>query len=153
MKNDITVFGSGIKIGAIGLPYLGVTIVLSIIYRPTFNITFIPDEILFIVGLIFVIIGESVNAVSAAKMIKAYNNKELVRGGPYSICANPMYASQVFLAVPGVALMAGSWLVLTTTIVGFIAIKLFVKREEEYLRNQFGVEYDEYRKKVLIKFI
>jgi protein-S-isoprenylcysteine O-methyltransferase Ste14 len=153
MKNEIGIFGSGLIIGALGFPYFALTVFLSILYKPTFNIPFISADTLFIIGIIFVIVGESVNAASAAKMTAAFTNKELVKEGPYSICANPMYGSQILLSAPGIALMLNSWLVLTTAIVGIILVKLFIVREEEYLREQFGEEYDEYKRKVLIKFI
>lgn len=153
MKNEITGFGSGMKIAALGFPYFAFTIVLSRIHSHIFSITFISEDILFIVGVILLIIGESANALSTAKMIKAFSNNKLAKEGPYSVCANPMYASQIFLSAPGVALMMGSWLVLTTTIAGFILVRFFIKGEEEYLREQFGEEYEEYKKGVLIKFI
>lgn len=152
-ENEIGVFGVAVKIGVICLAYLGATIILSLTYKSTFNINFISREILFIIGLVLIIIGQSVNGVASAKMIKGFFSGQLVTEGPFSVCANPICASQIFLSVPGVALMLGSWLVLSTTIVGFIVVKLFIGKKEEYLREKFGAQYEEYRKRILIKFI
>jgi protein-S-isoprenylcysteine O-methyltransferase Ste14 len=153
MEKRMTVLGSSIRIGVLGFPYFVLTIVLSRMYQPLFNISFISEDAMFIAGLTLLIIGVSVDGDSAARIVRAVENKRLATDGAYSICPNPMYASKVFLSIPGIGLMLGSWLVLTAAVVVFILFKLLINYEEEYLRRTFGQEYVDYRRRVLIKFL
>ncbi|NCA75106.1 MAG: hypothetical protein EOM90_02115 [Alphaproteobacteria bacterium] len=43
--------------------------------------------------------------------------------GPYHYCRNPLYATIILLVIPGLALVVNSWLVLTASLVGYIAFK------------------------------
>jgi len=63
-----------------------------------------------------------------------------------------MYFFQVFLTLPGIALLFNSWLVLTVVFAGAAAVRLFEKEENRYLESRFGEAYSAYSERVPIKF-
>ncbi len=74
-------------------------------------------------------------------------NHELVVKGPYKIVRHPIYTG-ILIAVLGTAIMVGH-------VRGFIALALTFfafwhksRFEEELMRKQFGLQYDEYAKRV-----
>ncbi|PLX39127.1 MAG: isoprenylcysteine carboxylmethyltransferase family protein [Hyphomicrobiales bacterium] len=71
-------------------------------------------------------------------------NKELVTDGPYSITRNPLYLFSTIGAV-GIGLTFGSLIV--AALLGTLIYAVFhmtARKEEAFLRGQFGAEYDAY---------
>lgn len=72
----------------------------------------------------------------------------LVTGGPYRLSRNPMYGG-LSLAYGGGALLADSlWPLILLPLVLWTLYRTVVRREEAYLSDAFGPEYDEYRRRV-----
>ena len=72
----------------------------------------------------------------------------IVRTGPYRFTRNPMYLGFVVASI-GIALLMNSWWVLVFLPVAIVAIdRGVIVREEQYLRNKFGAEYDEFARSV-----
>ncbi len=65
--------------------------------------------------------------------------------GGYYLCQNPLYVAIILLIIPAVGLMMNSWLVLTTTVVGYISFKLSIKSEYAEMEKFFGQEYLDYK--------
>jgi protein-S-isoprenylcysteine O-methyltransferase Ste14 len=53
--------------------------------------------------------------------------------------------SFVLFFIPATALLLNSWLVLTSGVVGFVLLKIFVGQEYKVLEEAFGDEYRKYR--------
>jgi protein-S-isoprenylcysteine O-methyltransferase Ste14 len=64
-----------------------------------------------------------------------------------------MYAAYLIFIIPGICLLFNSWLALTTLILNYILLQIFIKEEYRYLEETFGEEYESYLKKVWIKFL
>lgn len=74
--------------------------------------------------------------------------RKLVTSGPYRYSRNPMYVA-MFCVVQGVALSAGSWWVAGYGLLLLAIWQTFiVVYEEPKLKSLFGVEYEEYRRRV-----
>src|SRR5215831_15669611 len=74
--------------------------------------------------------------------------RHLVVGGLYSYVRNPIYVSLV-VAITGEALLLGQlWLLLYAAAVGLFLILWVFVVEEPALREQFGEEYETYRRAV-----
>jgi hypothetical protein len=58
----------------------------------------------------------------------------------------------VLLIAPGLALILDSWLVLTASVVVYALFRALVAAEDRWLKEKFGAGYEEYRRKVLLKF-
>ena len=72
----------------------------------------------------------------------------LIQTGPFKISRNPMYLGMALLLI-GVGIVLGS----VTSFIGFIFFILameisFIPQEEKILTEQFGDEYELYKKKV-----
>jgi protein-S-isoprenylcysteine O-methyltransferase Ste14 len=71
--------------------------------------------------------------------------KRLVVVGPYRHVRNPMYAAGFSIQI-GEALALQSWTLLIWFLCFFAVVATFVPRKEEHwLVEQFGAEYEEYR--------
>jgi protein-S-isoprenylcysteine O-methyltransferase Ste14 len=57
------------------------------------------------------------------------------------------------LVIPGIALLTGWWLLLLTSVVMYVAMVMSVHTEDDFLRQKFGKTYEEYRERVLLKFL
>jgi protein-S-isoprenylcysteine O-methyltransferase Ste14 len=72
---------------------------------------------------------------------------ELVTSGPYRWVRHPLYGTGLTLFV-AIGLMAGSWLVLLVSAIGWILLRwLVIPLEEEALVAKFGDRYRDYRQR------
>jgi protein-S-isoprenylcysteine O-methyltransferase Ste14 len=86
-------------------------------------------------------------------MLRAFRRHDLATTGFYAIAPNPMFMSYVLFILPGLSLLLRSWLVLTSSLVFYVLIRVMSRPEEEWLKQEFGERYLEYRKRVLLKFL
>ena len=152
MVKNMSVMGVGGKIMLVLLAALAVTEGISLWAAPMFRIT--EDyQGLVIAGIMLAVIGFSLNLIAAMGMLAAHRADRLATKGLYGVFLNPMYTFQLLLTVPGLLLLLNSWLVLLSVAPAFVAFKVFVKEEEQYLQEKFGAFYTEYKAKVLCKFL
>jgi len=110
-----------------------------------------PSPVLFAIGLLLVVLGESVRFWAAGHLLKT---QELVTSGPYRHTRNPLYLGRLFI-LTGLCIMAnlprgGSWIALALGWVFFFGYYLPRKErvEPDRLRRQHGEAYERYRKAV-----
>lgn len=80
--------------------------------------------------------------------IGGHKNQTIMRDGPYSICRHPLYLFST-IGVLGFGLMLGS--IVMTLIFGGITLAILsvtARKEEAFLRGQFGPSYDAYAAEV-----
>jgi protein-S-isoprenylcysteine O-methyltransferase Ste14 len=71
--------------------------------------------------------------------------EDLVTGGVYAHCRNPMYVGNLFI-LAGVAAASNSWTCVSLVVPLFAFVHIaIVAAEEHYLREKFGVAFDAYR--------
>jgi protein-S-isoprenylcysteine O-methyltransferase Ste14 len=85
-------------------------------------------------------------------MLPGIRGNRLVTGGSYHLCRNPLYSALILFLVPGLGLILNSWIVLTTSIVGYLLFMKFIHEEEELLERLFGDDYRKYREKTSLLF-
>ncbi len=101
--------------------------------RPTVN--------LLIAGGTVAAMGVALRAYAAGHLVK---NQSLAMRGPYAYTRNPLYLGSALMGV-GFALAGGRWILALACVVLFAAIYWpVIRREEEYLRREFGGVYDRY---------
>jgi len=78
----------------------------------------------------------------------------LIRGGPYSLVRHPIYTG-IVLALLGTAIYIGEIRALIGTVLALIAFKVKSLLEENFMTEQFGAEYAQYKQQVkaLIPFV
>jgi protein-S-isoprenylcysteine O-methyltransferase Ste14 len=92
-------------------------------------------------GAIVAFLGLSLRAYAAGCLEKS---RELTTSGPYRYTRNPLYLGS-FLMGLGFAAAAGSWVLGLVFVCFFVLIYVPVmRREEDFLRRQFGEAYDRY---------
>jgi protein-S-isoprenylcysteine O-methyltransferase Ste14 len=135
------------------IAYLAAAIIIDLVFTPVFKITATAYSTLLIIGIAAAVAGFSLNMAAAIGMLKAYQSGSLATTGLYRIFRDPMYVFQIFVTLPGILLLLNSWLALSAVIPSYIAYRLFVRQEHEYLLEKFGDEYRRYQNKIMIKFI
>ncbi|MBW8333518.1 MAG: isoprenylcysteine carboxylmethyltransferase family protein [Prolixibacteraceae bacterium] len=137
-------YGVGPKIGRILIPWLALTIVLSYI-SDRFNFYTEQKSGMTIAGTILLVFGLIFYFSSVRLLLNGLKEGKLVTNGTFSLCQNPLYMSFILFLIPAIALLLDSWLVLTASIVGFILLKVHVKKEYQMLEEFFGNEYLKYK--------
>jgi protein-S-isoprenylcysteine O-methyltransferase Ste14 len=138
-------YGAGPKIGIVAFPWLAATIALTLIFKNAFAYSDPENKNLYYAGLVLLILGLAFYFSTVPLLLKGLKETKLVSKGAYYLCCNPLYASMILLMIPGISLMMNSWLVLTTSITGYIAFKVVIKKEYEEMEKFFGEEYIKYR--------
>ncbi len=97
---------------------------------------------------IFLVIGAVLGRFWAILYIGAMKNRTVMDEGPYSVCRHPLYFFST-MGVVGFGLMLGSFML--AAILGgaaFLILSGTAAREEAFLRQEFGADYDAYAARV-----
>lgn len=137
-------FGIGPKIAIIMLPWLAVSIILSSLLKEPFKFTD-NNRLILISGIILMAFGLIFYFSTVRLLLKALNETRLMTKGAYSLCQNPLYAAIILFIIPALSLLLNSWLVLTTSVIGYILFKIHIKNEYQELETFFGDAYLKYR--------
>jgi protein-S-isoprenylcysteine O-methyltransferase Ste14 len=135
--------------------YLFLALALMWLLQRFFPVHQYIDRPLAYVGVIPVLFGIAMAAISAGMFVKVDTGLEpfdeattLVTGGFYRITRNPMYMG-MFLMLFGVALLLGSLSTLLPLILFVLVIRNnFVLGEERFLEAVFGQSYLDYKSEV-----
>jgi protein-S-isoprenylcysteine O-methyltransferase Ste14 len=104
-----------------------------------------PTVKLLLAGGAVAAVGLALRAYAAGHLVK---NQSLAMSGPYACTRNPLYLGSALMGA-GFALAAGNWILALACVVLFAAIYWpVIRREEEYLRREFGEVYDRYAQRV-----
>lgn len=104
-----------------------------------------PTPKLLLAGGALAAVGVAVRAFAAGHLVK---NQSLAMNGPYAYTRNPLYLGSSLMGA-GFALAGGNWILAAAFVVLFAAIYgPVIRREEEYLRHEFGEVYDQYAQRV-----
>jgi protein-S-isoprenylcysteine O-methyltransferase Ste14 len=137
--------GIGPRIATVLLPWLVLTIVLSTHYKNLFAFIQGRSSILLICGIVLLVFGLVFYGSTVKLLLKGLNETRLVTNGAYSLCQNPLYSSIILFIIPGLSLILNSWLVVTSSIIGYILFKMNIRREYNELEKFFGEDYKRYK--------
>ncbi len=107
------------------------------------------------VGVILILLGVTLN-IWAGGTLRRNNTtidfnstpKQLVTDGPFRFSRNPIYLSGVILSL-GVAIALGSLIMFIYLVALFIILNWFyIPFEEDWLENEFGQNYHDYKRSV-----
>ena len=151
MKLKVLV-GNGRKIGLFTLPFLIVGIPLNIIF-PEFFIVNDTSGLIFWISLLFLIIGFINWIWTVVLILTKIPRKLLITTGPYAIVKHPLYVGVALLVLPWVGFMFNTWLGVVLGIVVYVGSRIFSPEEEKLLSRIFGIEWENYSKKVKLPWI
>jgi protein-S-isoprenylcysteine O-methyltransferase Ste14 len=137
--------GIGPKIASVLLPWLILTFVLSTHFKHQFAYTSHKSPLLFYAGLVLLLLGLIFYFSTVRLLLKGLKETHLVTKGAFALCQNPLYSSIVLFIIPALSLITNSWLVLTSSFIGYILFKIFIKSEYIELEKFFGEEYLNYK--------
>lgn len=140
--------GIGPKIGIVLLPWLAATIILSSLNKELFIYSSGNQNILLICGIVLMTFGLVFYFSTVRLLLKGLKETRLMTKGAYSLCQNPLYSSIILLIIPALSLILNSWLILTSSIIGYIMFKIFIKKEYSELESFFGEDYYRYRNEI-----
>ncbi len=137
--------GIGPRIAIVLLPWLALTIIISILNEGQFNYVSGNSKFLNIIGLVLLGLGLVFYGSTVRLLLSGLRNTRLMTNGPYGLCQNPLYSSIILLIIPSVSLLLNSWLILTSSIAGYIIFKICIKSEYDELEKFFGKDYIKYK--------
>ena len=100
-----------------------------------------------IAAAVLLVIGVPFYVLAARAMFLGVAAGELITTGPYRVCRHPIYGSWIVFILPGLELLCGSWLGLSSSVVGYALLRFMARTEESYLREKFGERYLPYRRR------
>ena len=145
--NKLSFLGIGPKIAIVLLPWLAITITLTCIKHSLFCYTPEGDNILLIPGILLMVFGLGFYFSTVRLLLKGLRETRLVTNGAFSICQNPLYSSIILFILPALSLIMNSWLILTSSMIGYIMFKICIKKEYIELEHFFGEDYIKYKNK------
>ena len=125
--NKLNFLGIGPKIAVVLLPWLAVCILLSCLNINSFKYSLETSNILHTAGIVLMVVALIFYFSTARMLLKGLKETKLMTKGPYRVCQNPLYASLILGLIPALSLIMNSWLVLTSSVIGYILFKIFIK--------------------------
>jgi protein-S-isoprenylcysteine O-methyltransferase Ste14 len=138
-------FGIGPKMAIFLLPWLAASIILSCLKKRIFDYTSIHSNFTMITGVLLMFGGLIFYFSTVKILLKGLKETKLITNGPYSLCQNPLYASLILFIIPALSLILNSWLILTSSFLGYLLFRIFIRNEYNELEKFFGEEYLNYR--------
>jgi protein-S-isoprenylcysteine O-methyltransferase Ste14 len=148
MQEKMSRWGVGPVFAFLSVIYGILMLAISRYFHPVFQIPFIPYWVLGIAGVALILVGVPFFIVSVKTVTKAYNADALVTQGIFRCCRHPLYSSWAVFIVPGIVLLANSWIGMTAPLFMYFLLRKLVTKEETYLEEVFGSEYIEYKRRV-----
>jgi len=107
-----------------------------------------------VVGVAFAIWARFYLGRNWSGTVTVKQDHKLIRTGPYAVVRHPIYAG-LGLAILGTAIAIGEVRGLAATVAALIGMALKSRLEEEFMTEQFGAEYVQYKKdvKAMIPFV
>jgi len=144
--------GNGREIGLFTLPFIILGISLNIIF-PEFFMVNDTSRTLFWISLMFLTVGFINWIWTIVLILTKIPRKLLITTGPYAIVKHPLYIGMALLVLPWVGFLFNTWLGILLGIVVYIGSKIFSPEEEKLLLRIFGIEWENYCKKVKFPWI
>jgi protein-S-isoprenylcysteine O-methyltransferase Ste14 len=153
-EKSMNILGVGPLLAAAG--GVGLAIVLALLLLGlTIPLPSPWQDILTGLGIVSLAVGVYLWLSSAVLVERAFKAHRLETSGAFRFSRNPLYAAFIVFIVPGIALIFNDLMILCISITMFIVFKMLIGREEEFLRREFGSQFQEYALKVprLIPFL
>lgn len=145
MKEKMSRWGVGPTFAFLSIGYGVIVLAISRYFYPTLRIPLFPKWLLSGLGVVLLLIGIPFFILSVKSVMKAYNSDTLVTRGIYGYCRHPLYSAWVVFIVPGIVLLANSWIGLTAPLFMYFLLRKLVIKEETYLERVFDSEYQKYK--------
>jgi protein-S-isoprenylcysteine O-methyltransferase Ste14 len=135
--------------------YFFLSLIISVILHYTLPLNRIIEYPVTLIGFLLFVIGAALN-IWADQLFKKEKTtvkplekpSTFIQKGPFKISRNPMYLGMTLL-LAGAGFILGSVTSFTGTVIFIISMELFfIPKEETNMIEQFGEDFEAYRKKV-----
>jgi len=116
-------------------------------FLPRGTWTFWTGAALTLAGLLFTVQARVYLGRNWSGTVTIKQDHELITGGPYRFVRHPIY-SGLLLAFIGTALARAEWRGVLAVALTFLAFLRKLRIEEQWMREQFGVAYEDYARRV-----
>lgn len=99
-------------------------------------------------GVALTSVGVVLYVMGASQLHRGAVSSRLVTTGLFAWCRHPLYAVWMFLLLPGLACLVGSWAALAAPGVSALFFQCFIRSEETELESRFGIAYRDYAARV-----
>ena len=99
-------------------------------------------------GLALALWGVAVFRSAKTTIMPFRASTAVVQDGPYRFTRNPMYVGMTLGHLGASLVLNTAWPVILLPLVLWAMVRLVITREEAFLSTTFGVEYDNYRRRV-----
>ncbi len=144
--------GSGEKIMLLASPFIVLSLVLKILFPAFFGVGG-PPAVLRVISFVLLVPGVVIWLWSVALVILKVPQKKLITTGPFALVKHPIYTGVALLVCPAAGFLLNSWLGVVIGAVIYIGSRLYAPEEEKILSKAFGAEWQEYTKRVKIRWI
>ena len=141
----LTFLGAGPKIARVTIPFLVIAIALTILFPRIFTFGEPTRTTFLIAGIAMMVAAVAFYIATLYLMVPGIRKNQLITGGVYRFCRNPLYFALLILLIPGLGLLLNSWIIPVSSILGCLAFRKFIHEEEEQLERIFGDDYRKYR--------
>lgn len=94
-------------------------------------------------GLVFTVWARAILGANWSGSVTIKVDHELIRTGPYRVVRHPIYTGLV-IAIAGTALAWDQWRDIPAVLLLWIAFTIKRLKEEQFMRQTFGPQYDDY---------
>jgi protein-S-isoprenylcysteine O-methyltransferase Ste14 len=138
-----------------GVP-VGVLVLAASLVAPwIFASRLIPDFLPFVIsGLLLVALGIGFAIWARMRLGRNWSslpaiheNHTITRTGPYALVRHPIYTG-ILTGILGTGIATGATLVFFCLLAVFVMFLIKIRREEQFLTEEFGEEYERYRHEV-----
>jgi protein-S-isoprenylcysteine O-methyltransferase Ste14 len=141
----MSMWGSGIKIVG-SMVFLSIVFIsIEYFFIPEINIP-IKQTLALVIGGIWFLLGFPLWLLSALVIKKNFEAKRLMNSGIYKHIQHPMYSAFILFFFPAISFGLQSSLGFLSPIIGYLVFRKTIQKEEIYLSEEFGKEYEDYRK-------
>ncbi len=144
--------GAGDKIMLLTGPFMLVGLALNILFPAWFAVGGPPLWLKIVSGLLLVP-GLILWLWSVYLVLTIVPRRKLITHGPYAWVKHPLYTSVALLVLPWAGFLLNSWLGLLLGAALYIASRLYSPLEDKTLAKTFGRQWEQYSRKVLIRWL
>jgi len=141
---------SNIVKGRDGMNIVGQGWKIILFTLPSLIAAALPEAIGFVrpIGYVLLVPGLILWGTAVIQLLRGFSRGELVTTGAYGVARNPIYASATFFILPGISLIALTWVYIVVSIFLYAGVMIFIGTEERRLAKVFGAAYEEYTARV-----
>jgi protein-S-isoprenylcysteine O-methyltransferase Ste14 len=143
--------GAGDRIVALTLPVAVAGIGANVVWPNAFAMGL--GRVGLTAGAVLLAVGVPVWIWAVAQILVHVPRGRLITTGPFALVLHPIYTFVALLVIPGVGLIADTWVGFAIGGALYVSSRLFSPREEQELARSFPVEYPGYRARVILPWL